>query len=36
MDEGDIDHWHGVHEGFAGRKPIDRHFVENHRGDSAA
>src|SRR5438552_2899722 len=32
MDEDDIDHWHGVHEGFAGRKPIDRHFVENHRG----
>ncbi len=33
MDETDIDHWHGVHEGFAGRKAIDRHFLENHRGD---
>ena len=34
MDEDDIDHWHGVNEGFAGRKPIDKHFVDNHRGDS--
>ena len=33
MDEDDIDHWHGVHEGFAGRKAIDRHFVEHHRGE---
>ena len=36
MDEADIDHWHGVNEGFAGRKPIDRHFRENHRGERAA
>ena len=36
MDESDIDHWHGVHEGFAGRKEIDRHFVENHRGEDRA
>jgi hypothetical protein len=36
MDEGDIGHWHGVHEGFAGRKEIDRHFVENHRGEDRA
>ena len=35
MDETDIDHWHGIHEGFAGRKAIDRHFVENHRGDGS-
>ena len=34
MDEDDIDHWHSVSEGFAGRKPIDKHFVDNHRGDS--
>lgn len=34
MDERDIDHWHGVNDGFAGRKPIDKHFVDNHRGDS--
>ena len=36
MDEADIDHWHGVNEGFAGRRPIDRNFLENHRGESAA
>jgi hypothetical protein len=35
MDEDDIDHWHGVNEGFNGRRPIDKHFVDNHRGDSA-
>jgi hypothetical protein len=35
MDEGDIDHWHGVNEGFNGRRPIDKHFVDNHRGDTA-
>ncbi|MGA2712965.1 MAG: DUF2203 domain-containing protein [Bryobacteraceae bacterium] len=34
MDEDDIDHWHGVSEGFAGRKPIDKNFVDNHRGDT--
>ena len=32
MDEDDIDHWHGVNEGFNGRRPIDKHFVDNHRG----
>jgi len=32
MDERDIEHWHGVHEGFAGRKEIDQHFVDHHRG----
>jgi hypothetical protein len=36
MDEPDIEHWHGVHEGFAGRKEIDRNFVDNHRGGDAA
>lgn len=34
MDESDIDYWHGVSEGFAGRKPIDKNFVENHRGET--
>jgi hypothetical protein len=34
-DEGDINHWHGVTEGFAGRKPIDRYFLDNHHGDDA-
>ena len=36
MDENDIQHWHGVHEGFAGRKEIDRYFIENHRGEESA
>jgi len=35
MDEPDIDYWHGVHEGFAGRKAIDQSFVDNHRGGDA-
>jgi hypothetical protein len=26
--------WHGMEEGFAGRKPIDDEFLENHRGDA--
>jgi hypothetical protein len=26
--------WHGTDEGFAGRKPIDDEFLENHRGDA--
>ena len=33
MDEDSIDHWHGVHEGFAGRKEIDKEFIANHRGE---
>ncbi len=33
MDEDDIEHWHGIHEGFAGRKAIDRDFLDNHRGE---
>jgi hypothetical protein len=32
MDEPDIQFWHGVHEGFAGRRPIDKHFEDNHQG----
>ena len=36
MDEDDIDHWHGVNEGFNGRRPIDKHFVDNHRGEESA
>ena len=35
MGESGIGFWHGVDEGFAGRKPIDREFLENHRGDRA-
>ena len=26
--------WHGVNEGFKGRKPIDQDFLDNHEGDS--
>ena len=33
VDESDILHWHGVDEGFAGRKAIDRHFIDHHRGE---
>jgi hypothetical protein len=33
MDEDSIRHWHGVHEGFAGRKDIDKDFLANHRGE---
>lgn len=35
MGESGINHWHGVDEGFSGRKPIDAHFLENHTGDRA-
>jgi hypothetical protein len=33
MDETDIRFWHGTTEGFAGRKEIDRAFLEQHRGE---
>ena len=33
MGEPAIGHWHGVDEGFAGRKAIDQDFREHHRGD---
>ena len=32
MDEDEIVFWHGVHEGFAGRKEIDADFLANHTG----
>ena len=35
MGESGIGYWHGVEEGFAGRKPIDRDFLDNHQGDFA-
>ena len=28
-----IGFWHGLEEGFRGRKPIDDEFLRNHRGD---
>jgi hypothetical protein len=33
MGEPGITYWHGVNEGFSGRKNIDQDFLENHRGD---
>jgi hypothetical protein len=36
MDEDAIEYWHGVHEGFAGRRPIDGDFLVNHRGEDLA
>jgi len=30
-----IEFWHGVEEGFRGRKAIDRDFLEHHKGDRA-
>jgi hypothetical protein len=34
LGEARIRFWHGMDEGFAGRKPIDEEFLENHRGDA--
>ena len=36
LGEDDIEYWHGVHEGFAGRKQIDRFFIDNHHGGELA
>jgi len=33
LGEDGIRFWHGVEEGYRGRKPIDREFLDNHRGD---
>lgn len=33
LGEKGISFWHGVEEGFRGRKPIDREFLEHHRGE---
>jgi hypothetical protein len=35
LGETNIGFWHGVDEGFRGRKPIDKEFLDNHRGDRA-
>lgn len=34
LGEDGIAFWHGVDEGFRGRKPIDDDFREHHRGNS--
>jgi hypothetical protein len=36
LGEPGIRFWHGVDEGFRGRKPIDQEFLDNHRGDLAS
>jgi hypothetical protein len=33
LGERGITFWHGVDEGFPGRKPIDADFLSTHRGD---
>jgi hypothetical protein len=35
LGEPGIEFWHGVEEGFKGRKQIDQDFLKNHRGDRA-
>lgn len=33
LGEDGIGFWHGVSEGFRGRKKIDQEFLDNHKGD---
>ena len=33
LGESGIHFWHGVQEGFRGRKPIDREFLDQHQGE---
>jgi hypothetical protein len=35
LGEGGIEFWHGVSEGFRGRKKITREFLDHHKGDPA-
>lgn len=35
LGENGIEYWHGVDEGFRGRKYIDQDFLDNHRGESS-
>jgi hypothetical protein len=35
LGEPQIEFWHGVEEGFGGRKAIDQDFRDHHRGDLA-
>jgi len=32
LGEAKIEFWHGVEEGFRGRKPIDKDFLDHHEG----
>jgi hypothetical protein len=36
LGESRIEFWHGIEEGFRGRKPIDDEFLQNHRGDAVS
>lgn len=36
LGESGITHWHGLEEGFVGRKPIDTEFLAAHRGSSVS
>ena len=33
LDEPGIEYWHGIEEGFRGRKAIDEDFLNHHEGD---
>src|SRR5215510_8886505 len=33
LGESGIDYWHGVEEGFRGRKAINQDFLDHHKGD---
>lgn len=33
LGESEIAFWHGVKDGFPGRKPIDQEFLDNHRAE---
>jgi hypothetical protein len=33
LGESGIRFWHGIDEGFRGRKPIDQEFIEQHQGE---
>ena len=33
LGEPDIEYWHSVQDGFAGRKRIDEDFIRHHEGD---
>lgn len=35
LGEDGINYWHGVTEGFRGRKKIDQEFLDHHKGDAA-
>ena len=33
LGETKIEFWHGIQEGFQGRRPIDKEFLSQHRGE---